>query len=263
MTLPDHATANRPRPSVITGPFVLAIVLLGTSAILAGPVASRLKWRQEKKAIPLTARLSDLDADALFPYVLKREINLEPAFVEALGTDEYLQWQLEDTSAAADDPVRFANLFVTYYTGGANLVPHTPDVCYLGSGYNPSRAHENIEVAVPALSGASREVPVRVCSFVKTAIFHSRETTVVYTFFCNGKFAATRTGVRILINDPSAAHAYFSKIEVSFPGFGQVPGADRATTVEGAGRVLNKVLPVLIRNHFPDFEAVESAYRGS
>ena len=253
MSLRDEQGSASSSASVLTAPFVVAVVVLGGAAILAGPVASRLDWRHDKKPLPLLSRLDDLNADALYPYVLRQAGKLEPAFVEALGTKDYIQWRLEDTSVRPDDPLRFADLFVTYYSGGGNLVPHTPDVCYLGNGYNPSQAHENMALRVPSVSSKTAKVPVRVCSFVKTAIFDSRETTVVYTFYCNGQFTGTRTGVRILLNDPSAAHAYFSKIEVSFPG------ADRASAVEGARRLFDKVLPLLIRDHFPDFEAAEAA----
>ncbi len=259
----DNTQGNTTANKILTVPFALAVLLLGSAAILAGPIASRMDFRHGKKAIPLVARLTELNANALYPYVLRSESKLEQAFVEALGTDEYIQWRLEDTSVSPNDPLRFVNLFVTYYSGGANLVPHTPDVCYLGNGYNPSQAHENIGLGVPSLSAKTPEVPVRVCSFVKTAIFNSRETTVVYTFYCNGAFVATRTGVRILINDPASEHAYFSKIEVSFPGGRNAPAADRATTIEGARRVFDKVLPLLLRDHFPDFEAAEAARKSS
>ncbi len=252
MILEENRVRESSQAKLVTAPFVVAVVLLGSAAILAGPVASRLDFRRAKEPLPLTARLTELDVDALYPYVLKEKKYLEPSFVEALGTEEYIQWKLEDTSAAPHDPLRFVNLFVTYYSGGVNLVPHTPDVCYLGNGYNPSQAHENMEMALPSLGAQTPEVPVRVCSFVKTAIFNSHETTVVYTFYCNGHFVSTRTGVRLLINDPAAKHAYFSKIEVSFPG------ADRSTSIKGARRIFDKVLPILIRDHFPDFQAAEA-----
>ena len=243
MDLETDNPASPPRQRLVTAPFVVAVLLLGTAAILAGPVAARLNLSQGKKALPLRAALSELDPTRLHPYTLVTALGIEPEMVEALGTNRYIAWRLEDTSAAADSPVRFGNLFVTYYSGGVNLVPHTPDVCYLGSGYNPTQTHENKQARLPSL-GAT--VPIRVCSFIKTAIFNSDEMTVVYTFYCNGRFVNTRTGVRILINDPKRAHAYFAKIEVSFPR------ADRKSAVEGARKLFDKVLPILVGEHFPD-----------
>jgi hypothetical protein len=193
--------------------------------------------------------------DGLMPFrVVERHI-LEPVVVEALGTDQYLNWVLEDTSAPPNDPLRYAQLFVTYDTGGQNLVPHTPDECRLGAGYEPAQPHENTDVKLSSLGSGSMEIPVRICTFVKTAVFNREEVTVVYTFHCNGEFAATRGGVRLLFNDPRDTHGYFSKIEISFPR------ATREQSAQGAAQLLNRLLPVLMRDHWPDFAAAEAAAR--
>jgi hypothetical protein len=251
------SSEKRVETGLITPPFVLAVVLLGASAGLAGPFANWMKFRQDKQALPLKAPLTALDVGALAPYrVVDRQI-LTPEMVDALGTDQYTSWSLEDTSLTRDDPLRFASLFVTYYTGGRNLVPHTPDVCYLGSGYERARPHENTKIEVASLGPTPSAIAVRVCSFVQTAVFNRRERTVVYTFHCNGRFVATRSGVRVLINDPLSTHAYFSKVEVGFPG------ATRARSLIGAVKLFDRVLPVLLKDHWPDFEAAEDDARGS
>jgi hypothetical protein len=90
---------------------------------------------------------------------------------------------------------------------------------------------------------------------MKTAVFNRDLVSVVYTFFCNGRFVATRNGVRLLINDPRERHAFFSKVEVGFPH------ATREQNVQGATKLLNHLLPVLVRDHYPDFEAAEKAAR--
>jgi hypothetical protein len=231
---------------------LVAVILLVAAAILAGPVARRLNLKEGKKALPLRAPLSGLDERAIAPYRVKARHLLDPAIVEALGTDRYIEWSLEDTSVPPGAPLREANLFVTYYSGGHHLVPHTPDVCYLGGGYVQAQPHEITEFEV-ATRGSPSRVPVRVCTFAQTEVFDHREFSVVYTFHCNGQFVATRTGVRLLINDPRNTYLYFSKIEVNFPG------ATRAQAVEGAGKLFEVVLPVLVRDHWPDFEAEERA----
>ena len=142
---------------------------------------------------------------------------------------------------------------VTYYSGGANLVPHIPDVCLLASGYERAQPHENTEIDVASLHPLSTTVPVRVGTFIKTAIFQRTRHSVVYTFFCNGRFVCTRTAVRLLINDPTKTYAFFSKVEVSFEG------ATRTQSVEGARKLLERALPVLLRDHCPDFDAAERA----
>ena len=240
---------------MFTLPFAIALLLLIPAAVLVGPVAKLLNFRQGKAAIPLRKPLSAMAVEALTPFrVVERHV-LEPVVVEALGTDQYVNWVLEDTSVAPNDPLRYAQLFITYDTGGQNLVPHTPDECRLGAGYEPARPHENTGVTVDSLPAGPLNVPVRVCTFVKTSVFNREEVTVVYTFNCNGAFAATRDGVRLLFNDPRDVYGYFSKIEIGFPR------ATREQNVQGAAKLLNRLLPVLLRDHWPDFAAAEAAAR--
>ena len=243
--------------SFFTAPFVAASGLLIAAALLAGPVAEHFQFRQAKRTLKLIKPLSSLNEASLGPYrVVDRQI-LDPVIVEALGTEDYISWTLEDLSVSRDDPLRYANLLVTYYSGGTNLVPHTPDVCYLGAGYQPAQPHENIDlkVRVPAVGATS--VPARLLTFARTAVFDHEKRTVVYTFFCNGRFVNTRTSVRLLINDLSITYAFFSKIEVSFPR------ATRAQSVGGARKLFAQILPVLVRDHIPDFKKAEARVRAS
>lgn len=247
--------------SLLPAPFLVAVVILSTAALLAGPVSSQLKFRHAKLELKLKRPLSTLSASALGPYrVVERQV-LEPAVVEALDTDKYISWILEDTSVPPKDPLRYASFMVTYYSGGHDLVPHTPDVCYLGAGYQPARPHENIKLDVRVPQASATYVPARLLTFAKTSVFDRQEQSVVYTFFCNGQFVDTgtyvdpRTGVRLLINDLSNTYAYFSKIEVSFPL------ATREACVEGARKLFSYALPVLVRDHMPDFEAAEAKAR--
>ena len=222
------------------------------AAILVGPVAWSMNFRQAKGAIALKKPLSAMDVDRLHPYRVTERATLDPVVIDALGTDQYIQWTLKDTSLASGDPLHDVQLFVTYDTGGQNLVPHVPDECRLGAGYQPARPHENRDIA---LDGASigADVPLRVCTFVKTAVFQRDEQTVVYLFHSNGSFAATRDAVRILFNDPRDRFGYFSKVEISFPN------ASREESVKGAAKLLSKFLPVLVADHLPDFDAAQEA----
>jgi hypothetical protein len=251
MELPIQTASSKPLAGLITIPFGIAVALLGAAAILAGPVSTWMDFQQGKAALPLKKPLGALDVEGLLPYrAIERQV-LDSTVVEALGTDQYINWVLEDTSVSQTDPLRYAHLFVTYDTGGVNLVPHTPDECRLGAGYQPAQPHENIDIHVPMT------IPIRLCTFLKTAVFNREEVSVAYTFHCNGKFVATRNGVRLLINDLSNRHAYFSKVEVSFPR------ATREQSLQGAAKMLERLLPVLVKDHFPDFESAESTARKS
>lgn len=254
LSQPTRESPNR-SPGLLSAPFVCAAAILGVAAVLAGPVNRRLQLTQVKKELPLKAEFSTLSTEAVFPYGVAQRVVLDPVMVEALGTTQYIHWVLEDLGAAADDPLRLATLLVTYYTGGHDLVPHVPDVCYLGAGYEPLES-DHLDLSLPSLR-ASEPVPVRVLTFQKSSIHDFRRTNVIYTFHCNGTFTATRTGVRRRIHDPHAVHAYFCKVEIGFPAAG------REDSIRGAERLLDRLLPVLLRDHLPDFEAAEAQARRS
>jgi len=235
----------------LTPHFLVAAVILLAAAILIGPVAWSMNFQQGKAAIPLRKPLSAMDVDRLRPYRVVERITLDAPVLDALGTDQYINWRLQDTSLPPGEPLHDILLFITFDTGGQNLVPHVPDECRLGAGYQPARPHENREIRIDG--ELRREIPLRVCTFVKTAVFQKDEQTVVYLFHANGDFASTREEVRMAFNDPRDHFAYFSKVEVSFPR------ASREQSVEGAARLLSKLLPILVSDHLPDFENAEKS----
>jgi hypothetical protein len=158
MSLNDRSAKESLMGRVVTAPFVTALVILIAGVVLVGPVGHWMKIKHAKRPLPLRAPLSGLDEEALAPYRVTERHTLDPAIVEALGTQQYISWTLEDTTVPATDPLRYALLLVTYDTGGRNLVPHRPDVCYLGAGYEPAQPHENTLVTVPSLSPDQAEV---------------------------------------------------------------------------------------------------------
>ncbi len=246
--------------SVVSVPFVLCVLVLSAAALGRVALVRYGDVITRKAPVPLRKPLGALDISRLGDYE-RIKVNTLSAAVEAqLGTEQYLDWVLVDKSVSrSGDPRRYVFLSVTYYTGGPNLAPHTPDVCRQGAGYQPKQPHENRVVEVPALGAEGREVPIRVCTFVKTPIFGREEPTVVYTFHANGKFTTTRTGVRRLTHRITDRHAYYSKVEVSFGGGpGQSQNLGRQESIAAAAKLFNTILPILIEEHWPDWEAVES-----
>lgn len=255
--------AGRGTGSLWTAPFLISLGILGVTAAGLGPVTRALKVALQKEAVPLRASLSRMDKSRLGPFRFIKAFTLESAVVNTLGTEEYISWILEDTALSnTNSPLRYVNLFVTYYTGQPDPVPHTPDVCMAGAGYWREQA-ENITVRVDALS-PDVEVPVRVLSFVKSGIFNGDKMPVLYTFHTNGRFAATREAVRTTVNTPLDRHAYYSKVEIQF---GWERASPRYPTmekmIEGSERVLNHVLPLLIDEHWPDWKAVKEAEKST
>lgn len=215
----------------------------------------------EKNPLPLKSPLSKLSKDAFAPYKFELSTTLPSAVEDALGADEYLDWVFVDTSITdVEDPTRYVHFVVTYNTGGRDLVPHTPDQCFLGQGYQPVEM-ENVSIEVPALQ---QTIPMRVLTFVKTALQGGDRPTVTYLFHCNGQFVATRNDVRYLINTLNNRYAYFSKIELTFGALRANPhNASREDSVKAAAKFLDRVLPVLLENHFPDWEAAIQAERAA
>ena len=247
--------------SVLSTPFVLCVLVLAAAGLGQAALVQWLDIATRKEAIPLRKPLGAMDKARLGDYQYEGKISLSAAVEDALGTDQYLEWSLTDTSVKRrTDPRRYVHLSVTYYTGGPNLVPHTPDLCRVGGGYQPKQAHENRVIDVPSFGEGHGEVPIRVCTFVKTAIFNRDEPTVIYTFHTNGEFKATRTGVRHSTHRVRDRYAYFSKVEVSFGGVRCQPrNLGREESVTAATKLFDTVLPILIEEHWPDWEAVRDS----
>jgi hypothetical protein len=88
-----------------------------------------------KKSLPLKRSFDQLDEKLLEPYrVLEKSKIDNQDVLESLGTENYLQWFIEDTTVDAMSPVRNCSLFITYYTGNPDQVPHVPEACYTGGG---------------------------------------------------------------------------------------------------------------------------------
>ncbi|MEE9293663.1 MAG: exosortase-associated EpsI family protein [Phycisphaerae bacterium] len=239
--------------SLWSPPFTISALILATCAVGLGPMTRYMRVVLAKEAIPLRSPLSRLDKSGLGPYGFVQAITLDSALVNTLGTPEYIHWILEDSALhGQSSPLRYVNLFVTYYTGQPDPVPHVPDACYVGSGYITESA-ENTTVQVSTL-GASGEVPVRMLTFVKSGIFGDDKMPVVYMFHCNGRFVATRQGVRSAVNNPLDRHAYYSKVEVRFGWDGASPRVPtKAQAIAGTERLFSYLLPLLVEEHWPEW----------
>lgn len=213
-----------------------------------------------KEAVPLRKPLDQLEQHKLFPYRLLESRPLKPEMEETLGTKQYISWMLEDTSASPGAPDRFLSLFVTYYTGNPNQVPHVPEVCYLGSGFEVQDA-TYLDVPVPSLGGGFK-VPMQVLEFQRSKLFENRESRIVmYTFQVNGQFAPGRREAIAVLSNPLDKYAYFSKLEITFGTQDIMPSKDVA--LRAGERLLQVVVPVLLKEHWPDWEAVTTGRAGT
>ncbi|MBN2212345.1 MAG: hypothetical protein JW709_13185 [Sedimentisphaerales bacterium] len=239
--------------------FLVCVVILAFSAVAMRIAADKLEIYLRKEPVPLQKPLGDMDKNKLWPYkFVEAHIINDEAVKESLGAqDNYIQWTLEDTRVTEKDPTRLINLFITYYTGDPDAVPHVPDWCYLGNGWQIMESR-NTNIQAPKSVQENRgvdDIRVRVLMMEKTFNFNTYRKPVVYFFGVNNKFACTRDEVRFLANSLRDHHAYFSKVEVDF-GFAPVTMEEAVAATE---KLMQVVLPVLVEDHWPDWPAVKAA----
>ena len=148
----------------------MCLALLVCCAIGLKTAARGFGWFFRKEAVPLKQPLQFFDARKLAPqYELNQRLSsrLEPMtedMLETLGTHEYVQVYLTDPHKPVEDPTQVALLFVTYYTGQPDMVPHVPDECWLAGGYDKV-SEESLNVRVAGVGAPHDELPVRVLEF--------------------------------------------------------------------------------------------------
>lgn len=253
---PARAAAATPRRGPASVRFYVCVLILVASAAGMQVAARALGHYFRKEAVPLKRSLSELDCSRLAPeyrpYVVQ-EPPLNEEMVQAIGTEEYLQLRLVDTRRSPSDPACTASVLVTYYTGQPDMVPHVPDECWLAGGYDQVGSPQTIHVPVQGVGAPNDEVPVRVLEFRSRQRGDTR--AVAYFFHANGQYRTTRNGVRFLMANPLERYAYHAKIEVSFTDDPVNPRqaprlAGREDVVAAIGPLLQKLLPVLLEDHF-------------
>ena len=254
---------------------MICVLLLAAAGSSMSMVKSYFRIKRIKLPIPLKKPLDFMNETALGSYkvVDKKEIE-NPDVVKQLGTEKYIQWVLEDTQVDSDSPVRFCLLFITYYTGTTEQVWHTPEECYFGAG-NIKYSADNHTYKVSfgdetarRQKGGGKETKVKDIP-VRCVVFGTKHTglwqaearfPVFYTFGVNGDYAGGRTSVRIKMEmNLTAKYSYFSKVEWQFYNsqFGTSIYPNKQEAVEANQKLLSIILPVLERDHWPDWENLE------
>ncbi|MCP4711337.1 MAG: exosortase-associated EpsI family protein, partial [Planctomycetes bacterium] len=213
------------------------------------------EWLQvyfHKEPVELRKSLSLLDRDALGPYTVNDLGKLDKVFEDALGTTQYISWELVDTSVDERDPARKLYLFVAYYTGDTDKVSHVSEICQTANGGEVDQ-EENTEIIVPdcGLEDDDNKLPIR---FMNVA-FSGFKQTIAYYFSVNGDYRCTRNQVRWRMHSPWDRYAYFSKVEIRIPvGPDRLLREESLAAVEKLCRILT---PLLWSEHWPDWESLE------
>jgi len=213
----------------------------------------------KKEPLPFKKSLDLLDENGLAPYrvVSKHPIENKDVLKE-LGTQDYIQWVLEDTEAAGDSSVRKCGLFITYYDL-PDRVLHVPEECYLGSGYQ-RLASDSVTLEINT-AGFEEKIRGRHLVFGGTGSNYWQGGTkfsVFYLINVNGVYAGNREDARIALNkNIFGKYSYFCKVEWWFLGQSDVrtcPAKEQAITA--SEKLLGVILPVLEREHWPDWPVV-------
>lgn len=230
--------------------FVACVLLL--LVFTAGFQIWTRKMLFHKLALPPQHKMQELKQERLAGYKLLKVPPMQSDVLNQLGTDDVVQWLVQEWDPAGNRPVGpVVSLFVTYYTGMPDAVPHIPEVCYQGSGFEVASQTEDSVVITSR--GREQTVPIQVLLFRKASQFTQSERIVIYTFHANGQFREDRLAVRAAIGSLTDRYAYFSKVEV---GVEIEPGrTTKEQAVDAAKRFMRVVIPVLLEDHWPDWEA--------
>lgn len=231
--------------------FVICVVVLAVSGVVMS------KFDVEQELWPLKKPLTLLEQEDLRSYTIVSKYEIEDAdTLKNLGTEDYLQWMLEDTEAPFDSPTRKIMLFVTYYAL-ADRVPHVPEECYVGSGHQ-LLASDEMKFTIEG-PGGEQEVPGRALVFQKTSSdFWSggEKFSAFYLFSVNGIYADSRESARFALNrNMFGRHSYFCKVEWNFYAFSGVKSYLEKEEAKKAGeKLLGVILPILATKYWPTEE---------
>jgi hypothetical protein len=174
--------------------------------------------------------------------------------LKALGTSDYIQWVLEDSEEAAGSPVKRCLLFITYYRL-ADRVPHVPEECWTGGGYQKLRS-EGVTFEINDNVSFEARIPAKYLVFgpKKASLWQDRLRIPNLHFFrVNGQYAGSREQARIALNkNLFGKSSYFCKVELVFNRSSAVPGKEAA--VRASEKLLAVILPILEREHWPKWE---------
>ena len=247
--------------------FVISVLVLAIAASLKGYTIKTLGIHFIKFPLPLKKPLDEMNEASLAPYKVINKVKITNRdIIESLGTEEYLQWELEEPDAPKNSPVQHCFLFITYYTGNPDMVPHVPDECYVGGG-NKRMSGETVRIDIPpaaSLDASPVQLPkdvgaqlVRFSQTGKGPIPVEKEFYVQYLFKTNGAYSSSRTETRALLGSNfTSKYSYFCKVEWKFYGFDYagIVYPDKEQTLKASQKLLPILLPILERDHWPDWE---------
>lgn len=245
---------------------VVALILLASAAGMQ-LLATMMQGYFTKLPVPLKKPFYEFDRYKLGPEFSRhpdtdRLPPLSEDLVASLGTKEYAIWILSDNERP-DSPLGRATVFVTYYTGKPDMVPHVPDECMRSGGWERVWGPRHVDITVPGAGAPQDKVEMRVQTFEEQpSILRTgqrvRQMTVGYFFHTNGRYATTREGVRVSQMNLTDRYAYYAKIQVEIMHARLSESDNRQSEIAAIERVLRKLMPILLEDHLPDWDTARS-----
>jgi len=242
--------------------FLICAIVLAAAGSSMSLAIKRFGVYLKKEPLPLKKSLSLLDENTLTPYkvISKDKIDNEE-IIKSLGTEQYIQWNLEDIEAAEQSPVRKCQLLITYYEL-PDVVPHVPEECYTGSGYQ-KLSSDSVTFSFKK-EDLVTEIPGRYVVFASSdsgyrQLKASLQFSVLYFFSVNNDYLNSRETARLALNkNIRSKHSYFSKVEWKFFNvkFGVQIYPTREEAIAASEKLLKVLLPVLEKEHWPDMKSV-------
>lgn len=235
--------------------FLICVLVLAAAGAGMSVTMKKLGIVFKKEPLPLKKSLEALDERDLSPYrVLSKQKISNPDTLRALGTEDYIQWIIEDTGQSAGSVVKEFLLFITYYRL-PDRVPHVPEECWSGGGYQ-QLGSESVTIKVDNGAGFVAEVPAKYLVFgpKKTGLWQAGERIPnLYFFKVNGQYAGGRQEARIALNkNLFGRQSYFCKVELVFNRSSIPPS--RQESVAAGEKLLTVILPILEQEHWPDWK---------
>lgn len=238
--------------------FLICVALLAISSAGMSIAIKKFGVYLKKEPWPLKKSLDILDEKQLGQYkVVEKEKIKNKEIVESLGTEDYIQWILEDTKAEVDSNVHRCLLFITYYAL-PDRVPHVPEECFAGTGYQKLTL-EKLELTITK-NGVEEHIPAKHLVFTgRKSNFWDKggKFSVFYLFNVNRVYANSREATRLTLNkNIFRKYSYFSKVEWYFLDLESGGRAHMKTdeAISASQKLLGVILPILEKEHWPEWE---------
>lgn len=202
--------------------------------------------------------------------------------VESLETDNYVTRTYVAKVQNPRDAVGI-DFHAAYYTGMIDTVPHVPERCFVGGGWQIAADSHIVDIPLDStgwlpmddsddpiyeirVSNRNKERPGQRVPLPRgvtprgglkmrvTEFFDSQGRSVYagYFFIANGGTVASAEGVRLLAFDLTDDYAYYLKVQFTSP---QVGSAEELASI--AGRLLDDLMPEIMLC-VPDWTKVEA-----